>query len=113
MPPIIDATEGNVLRAVLAKFCDIAGLEPPNERDLVPRLIHACRGRFGVCIEKTIKAIEFGLNGGVSRLTLLNYSEAWSATETRSHEQNAFANPQWASIDLSIRNTRPTGKLAK
>jgi hypothetical protein len=66
-----------------------------------------------VCIEKTIEAIEFALKEGATRLSLLNYSDAWSTTGTRSQEQNAFASPQWASIDLSIRNARPTGKLAK
>lgn len=112
MPPIIDATEGDALRAVIARYCEIADLGRPTEPDLVPRLIHACRGRFGVCIEKTIEAIDFALKEGATRLSLLNYSDAWSATGTRPQEQNAFANPQWASIDISTRNTRPTGKRA-
>jgi hypothetical protein len=52
MPPIMDATEGDALRAVIAKFCDIAGLAPPNEPDLVPRLIHACRHRSACASRK-------------------------------------------------------------
>lgn len=113
MPPVTDATDGDALRAVISQFCKIADLQPPVEPDLVPRLIHACRGRFGMCIEKTITAIEYALLDGASRLSLVNYSHAWLVTETRPPEQNVFANPQWASIDLNVRNHRGTGGRLK
>lgn len=113
LPPIIDATEGDELRAVIAQFCEIAGLEPPSEPDLVPRLIHACRGRFGVCIEKSIRAIELALRDGAPWLGLINYSEGWMATETRPHDQNPFASPEWASIDLGRRKTPQIGWARK
>lgn len=113
LPPIMEATEGDELRAVIAQFCEIAGLEPPSEPDLVPRLIHSCRGRFGVCIEKSIDAIERALKEGAPGLGLINYSEEWMATETRPHDQNPFASPQWASIDLGPRKTPKFGRTRK
>jgi len=108
MPPITDATEGEALSEVISGFCKIAGLKPPVEPGLVPRLIHACRGRFGICIEKTITAIEYALLDGAAELSLTNYAHAWSATESRPPEQNVFVSPQWASIDLDVRNHRGT-----
>lgn len=113
MPPIIDATEGDALRNVIAKFCEIAGLARPTDVDLVPRLIHGCRGRFGICIEKTINAIDLALTDGATGLEMLHFAQAWAASETRPHDQNVFLNPQWASIDLSHRPTQKIGKFSK
>jgi hypothetical protein len=112
-PQVMDATEGDELRAVIARYCEIAGLKPPSEPDLVPRLIHACRGRFGICIEKSIGAIERALKEGAPGLGLINYSEAWMATETRPYDQNPFASPHWASIDLGPRKTPQFGRRRK
>lgn len=111
MPPIIDATEGDALRAVIARFCEIADLERPTERDLVPRLIHGCRGRFGMCIEKSIEAIELALTDGATGLTMQHYAEAWASTDTRPDDQNVFVNPKWASIDLNRRRPLKDGRL--
>lgn len=113
MPTIIDATEGDTLRGVIAQFCEIVYVDCPTEVDLVPRLIHGCRGRIGMCIEKSIEAIELALTEGAEGLSTRHYAEAWDGSDARSDEQNVFVNPKWASVDLNRRRTPKTGKLAQ
>ena len=113
LPPIIDATEGDALRTVIARFCEISDLERPTEADLVPRLIHGCRGRFGMCIEKSIEAIELALTEGAVGLSTRHYAEAWGGSNAHSDEQNVFVNPKWASIDLNRRRPLKAGKILK
>lgn len=113
LPSVIDATEGDALRAVIKSFCEIAGLNPPVENDLVPRLIHGCRGRFGLCIERIIEAIGQALKYGDQRLSLMNFSDAWNARESRSPDLNVFANDNWASIDVTAGRVRKLEALLK
>ena len=98
LPPVVTAVDGPQFRAVIDSYCRIAGLEPPVEADLVPRLFHASRYRFGRCVETITDAIERALEGGVSRLDMAHFAEAWALQESDFRGGNVFLAPDWADI---------------
>ena len=101
LPSVSAAAEGEALEDILEGYCDIAGLEAPGDADLIDRLIHASRGRFGRCIENIISAIEVALLRRDTQLTIRHFVEAWEIAEGCAPERNVFVAARWAQIDLS------------
>jgi hypothetical protein len=85
----------------LEDFCEVAGLEPPNNDDLMARLIHGSRGCFDLCIENMINAIETALLAGAHRLEIRHFAETWAMQEGCEIGKNVFLSPLWSKIDLS------------
>ena len=78
LPPVdADANREDIL-AIIDAHCEIAGLAAPAEDDLVDRLVHAARRRFGLCIEYSIAAIEQALQQGTDQLDLHHFAAAWA-----------------------------------
>ena len=94
LPSVSAAAEGEALEDILEGYCDIAGLEAPGDADLIDRLIHASRGRFGRCIENIISAIEVALLRRDTQLTIRHFVEAWEIAEGCAPESPWMAN--WA-----------------
>ncbi|UFM64676.1 TniB family NTP-binding protein [Paracoccus sp. MA] len=99
LPPVAVATDGANFREVIAAYCRIAGLEQPLEADLIPRLFHAARYRFGRCVETILGAIEFALEGDASRLDIGHFAEFWGLQEGCPLGGNVFLAPDWPQID--------------
>ncbi|WP_158644596.1 TniB family NTP-binding protein [Paracoccus jeotgali] len=99
LPPVNEAVEGASFADVVRQYCQIAGLEPPLESDLIARLFHAARYRFGRCVETIIGAIEFALAGNAARLDISHFAEFWGMQEGYSFESNIFLAPHWADLD--------------
>ncbi|MBN2906679.1 MAG: TniB family NTP-binding protein [Rhodobacteraceae bacterium] len=100
LPAMSSAKDGAALTEVIQKFSARVGLDPVIDDDLVDRLIHASRNRFGLCIENIIAAIETAVLKGSSRLEILHFAEAWGMQEGCDLGQNVFVSPRWAQIDL-------------
>ena len=100
LPPLSIATHGPPLTRQLARFCQQAGLVPPDDPELIPRLIHASRERFGRCIETIIHAIEVALRSGSSQLDRQHFAEAWGMQEGCDYVRNVFLSERWSQIDL-------------
>lgn len=98
LTPVAEAVDGPQFRSVIDSYCRIAGLHPPMEADLVPRLFHASRYRFGRCVETIIGSIERALDGGVSRLDIGHFAESWALQEGCVPGGNVFTAPDWANI---------------
>ncbi len=81
LPPLSHAKDGKPLGRQIAVFSQQAGLEPPNDPELIPRLVHASRERFGRCIETIIHAIEVALRCGAVQLDRQHFAEAWGMQE--------------------------------
>lgn len=99
LPPVAEATDGASFHEVIGEYCRIAELEPPSEPDLIPRLFHGARYRFGRCVETIIGAIEFALEGDAGRLDIGHFAEFWGMQEGCALGGNVFLAPDWSQID--------------
>ena len=100
MPAVSEATDGAMLGRILARYCDAAGLAPPAEPDLVPRLVHAGRGQFGRCLTAMLDAIERALRAGHDRLDIQHFAESFGHAEGCLPGGNVFLAPNWRGLDL-------------
>lgn len=100
LPPVTASTDSKLIGKLLANFCGRAGLEPPEGGDLLERIIHAGRQRFGLCIEQMISAIEIALLRGDTKLSAQHFADAFFTQEACSISDNVFLSPRWSSIDL-------------
>ncbi|WP_422072039.1 TniB family NTP-binding protein [Tranquillimonas rosea] len=93
-------SDRRALTKVIAGFCDVAGMRPPSDEDLVDRLVHASRGRFGRCIENILAALEEAALDDAEQLTINHFAESWGMQEGCGMGQNVFLARHWAKIDL-------------
>lgn len=101
LPSISASTHEKPLRGLIKKFCAEADLSPPDEGDLIDRLIYASRGRFGRCIENSLAALECAVLAGDTKVTIQHFAESWGAHEDVVPGKNVFLSPRWAEIDLA------------
>jgi hypothetical protein len=101
LPPLSNAKDGRALANQIASFCHSADLDPPDDPDLIQRLIFASRERFGRCIENIIHAIEIALTVGAGKLEALHFAEAWAMQEGCAPGANVFLSHRWSQIDLA------------
>lgn len=99
LKPVAVHTDKEQFAALIEQYCARAELEPPQQKDLVDRLFHASRYRFGRCIETINAAIEQALNHGEAALDIWHFSEAWAFDEGCPLDQNVFEVPEWWTID--------------
>lgn len=99
--------DGADFREVIGEYCRIAGLAPPTEADLIPRLFRAARHRFGRCVETVIGAIEFALEGEADRLDIGHFAEFWGLQEGCPLGGNIFLAPDWSRIDPDAEDDTP------
>lgn len=102
LPPVDADTAEDVdnMLQVICAYSRIAGLDDPLEQDLVPRLFHAGRNKFGRCIEGVIDAIEVAVNAGASRLSIDHFADSHFMKEGCSHAENPFVARNWSQINL-------------
>lgn len=101
--PLADVSphsDRKALTKVIAGFCDAVGMRPPSDEDLVDRLVHASRNRFGRCIENILAAIEAAALDNADELTINHFAESWGMQEGCGMGQNVFLARHWAKIDL-------------
>lgn len=98
LPSVSDTSDREKFKNVIGLYCETAGLAAPIDDDLIPRLFHASRYRFGRCIETLIGAIECALNGRAECLDIGHFAEFWALQEGCPIGRNIFEAPDWASI---------------
>ncbi len=89
------------LTNVITDFCDAVGIRPPSEEDIVDRLVHASRNRFGRCIENILAALEEAALVDAEQLTINHFAQSWGMQEGCDIGQNVFLARKWTKIDLS------------
>jgi hypothetical protein len=98
--PLVDAdADRDDILAIIDAHCAIAELLPPIEADLVDRLVHAARQRFGLCIEYSIPAIERALLEGAGQSSVFHFAAAWSLAGGDAIDRNIFLAEDWWKID--------------
>lgn len=107
LPPVATAADRKLVWNMLGRYCQLAGLERPEQGDLVDRLAHAARQRLGLCIEQIINAIEVALLRGDTRLDVQHFADAFFRQESCTVAENVFLAPRWSSINLSGKAATP------
>lgn len=82
--PLADVSphsDRKALTKVIANFCYVVGMRPPSDADLVDRLVHASRNRFGRCIENILAALEAAALEDADELTINHFAESWGMQE--------------------------------
>lgn len=99
LPPVSAQTDGDQFRSVIGSYCAMAGLEPPMDADLIDRLFHASRYRFGRCIETIVGAIEQALEEEQDQLDIDHFAQTWGMQEGCVLGANVFLAPEWWTIN--------------
>lgn len=100
---VTEKTDGAPLWTLLETYADKAGLAAPARGDLIGRLIHANRGRFGLCIEMIIAAIEVALDNGCEALSREHFAIVFEEATDCVDAENVFLSPFWSQLDLDAR----------
>ncbi|PVH27301.1 TniB family NTP-binding protein [Pararhodobacter oceanensis] len=100
LPPVSVQTDGEQFRGVIDAYCAKAGLVPPVESELVDRLFHASRYRFGRCVENIMNAIERALIDEDEQLDIDHFAQGWAMQEGCVLGANVFLAKEWWMIDL-------------
>lgn len=100
LPPVSVATDGDQLERALRGYCRFASIEFPFERDLIQRIVHAARGRFGRCLEMMIGAIEMAVRSRDAQLEQHHFASYFAAQEGCDIPNNVFLSPRWSSLVL-------------
>lgn len=88
------------IEGLVREYCRRAGLRLDPAGNLIGRLIHGGRGRFGRIVDTTIAAIERALLDGDKALGLAHLAEVWGTQEGCAWEENVFVADDWAALDL-------------
>ncbi|APX90380.1 hypothetical protein BV394_12110 [Brevirhabdus pacifica] len=87
-----------MLNQIVRTLCKEAGMTAPVSHDLLERLVHASRGRFGRFIEYTLAALEVAAFAGDAELRIQHFAEAWGQREGCELSQNVFLVKNWGQI---------------
>jgi len=106
LPPVSAAADGPVLSKALTGYCALAGVAPPEDDDLIPRLIHAARGRFGLCLEAMGNAIELAADADEPEVTIHHFARNFAMQEGCEPLRNPFLSSRWSLIDVDPAQSR-------
>jgi len=109
LPPVSSSKDEKALLGVIHHFSRQVGLEVDLSHDIVERLVHASRNRFGRCIENIVAALETAVLQGANGLDIQHFAEAWAMQEGCDRGKNVFLSPQWAQIDMSAPEANSRG----
>lgn len=99
---VTEATRGPVLWRLIEDDCWKVDIRPPGRCDLIGRLVHGGRGRFGRCIEGTVNAIGVALREGATTLGISHFAEGWAFQEGCEPGGNVFLSPRWMDLELDM-----------
>lgn len=93
-----------LLSQIMRVLCAEVGISAPVGSDVLGRLVHASRGRFGRFIENILAALEVAAQDGASGLEMRHFATAWERQEGCQMGENVFLAKNWAQIDLGRSN---------
>ncbi|MDB6180022.1 TniB family NTP-binding protein [Paracoccus fistulariae] len=96
--PVSAATDGEDFLDLIMAYAGLAGLRADLSADLVARLFHGARQRFGRSIETLLNAIETALGCGAECLSDDHFAQVWAMQEGCAPGENVFLVADWADI---------------
>ena len=97
---VSEAGDGDMLWSILKGYCAKAGPASPERGNLVGRLIYACRGQFGLCIEMIVDAIELAIGERAEALDHQHFAEVFAVHTDCDYDKNVFLSTRWSQINL-------------
>ncbi len=110
---ISSVRDERLLKGIVRTLCAEVGIVAPQDPDLIERLVHASRRRFGRFIENTLGALESAALAGASRLETAHFAENWALNEGPEIGRNVFYARNWAQIDLTKKGLPQRGKKGR
>ncbi|EET47492.1 transposition protein, putative [Thalassobium sp. R2A62] len=107
LPEMVETVHGDMYRAVLADYCGRVGLEPPVESDLIGRIFHGARYRFGRAIELLLLAMEFAIEQDDEYLTIDHFASAYAMNEACPASENVFYADNYHVLDPDAGDDAP------
>ncbi len=102
LSPVGVATDGQDFHELIERYCGLAALRPELSGDLVSRLFHGSRYRFGRSIETMLNAIEVALESGADCVCDDHFARAWAMQEGCAPGGNVFLTEDWTDIGLDV-----------
>ncbi|MCW3784329.1 TniB family NTP-binding protein [Defluviimonas salinarum] len=99
LPDLVEEVDGANFREIMAQYCQRVSLKEPVEADLVGRLFHAARYRFGRAVELLLQAMEFAIERGSSYLEIGHFAAAYAMNEACTAADNVFHVEKYWLID--------------
>jgi type II secretory pathway predicted ATPase ExeA len=108
LPEMVEALHGDMYITVMTDYCGRVGLEPPVEADLISRIFHGARYRFGRAIELLLLAMEFAIERDDAFLTIDHFASAYAMNEACPASKNVFYVDNYHVLDTDAGDNVPT-----
>jgi len=108
LPDLVEAIHGDMYRTVMDDYCGRVALAPPVEADLIGRIFHGARYRFGRAIELLLLAMEFAIEQDDEYLTIDHFASAYSMNEACPASENVFYADNYHVLDPDAGDDVPT-----
>ncbi len=107
LPEMVEAIHGDMYQTVLEDYCRRVGLEPPVEADLIGRIFHGARYRFGRAIELLLLAMEFAIAQNDEFLSIDHFASAYAMNEACPASENVFYADNYHALDPDAEDDVP------
>lgn len=87
---LVEQVDGQSFTEIIGEYCRRLGLEAPVEPDLIGRLFHAARYRFGRAVEMLLHALEIAVESNADSLTMDHFAAVYAMDEACPAAENAF-----------------------
>ena len=90
LPDLVEQVDGDSFRDVITQYCERVGLGAPTEVDLIGRVFHGARYRFGRALELLLQAMEIAIGRGDDDLDIGHFAAAYAMNEACTAADNVF-----------------------
>lgn len=90
LPDLVEQIDGDSFRDVITQYCQRVGLGAPIEADLIGRIFHGARYRFGRALELLLHAMEIAIGRGEDDLEIGHFAAAYAMNEACTAADNVF-----------------------
>lgn len=90
LPDLVEQVDGDSFRDIITQYCERVGLGAPIEADLIGRIFHGARYRFGRALELLLQAMEIAIGRGDEDLDIGHFAAAYAMNEACTAAENVF-----------------------
>lgn len=113
LPELVVGIHSDMFCTVMADYCGRVGLMTPIEADLIDRIFHGARYRFGRAIELLLVALEFAIEGDDAYLTIDHFASAYAMNEACAASENVFYVDNFHALDPDRADVLPSSRLRR
>jgi hypothetical protein len=110
LPEMVVGIHSDMFRTVMTDYCARLALKAPVEADLIGRIFHGARYRFGRAVELLLVALEFAIEGYDEYLTIDHFASAYAMNEACPASENVFYADVYHVLDPDRENNVPSSR---